>query len=235
MGVGPRDGGHGWRVLSAFCLKVVCTLGCSVFYGQPPWVWCADARLGAPGLAHVVTEVHHRTGSSSASVGLGWTTGGGARMGLSAVLDSEVWSTGVGCSVAGNGGVEVRFGIGCPEGAFEVVVPVVQPAVVPFRPTWRLMRPVDFGRGARGAAFVSWSPGSAPVVLLHGWCEAWSLGVGSSGIFLAREIRGTGGTTFRVQCGWMRAGIPWTGVTSRQPGFDRPVGFSASPLWDHRP
>lgn len=156
-------------------------------------------------------------------------------MGLSVVLHSDVWLTGVGCSVADNGGVEVRFGVGRPEGAFEVVVPVVQPVALPFRPAWRLKRTVDFGRGARGAAFLSWSPGSAPAVLLHGWRKAWSIAAGSSGVFLTREFRCFGETPFRVQCGWVRAGIPWTGVTTRQQWSERPVGFSESPLWNRRP
>lgn len=156
-------------------------------------------------------------------------------MGLSVVLHSAEWSTGVGCSVAGNSEVEVRFGIGRKEGAFEVVVPVVQPAVVPFRPTWRLMHPVDFGRRARGAAFLSWSPGSAPAVWLHGCRNAWCIGAGSSGAFVAREVRRAGRATFRVQLGWIRAGIPWSGITTRSPRADRPVGFSESPLWDRRP
>ena len=234
-GVSPRYGERRWRALFVSCWMVASTFGWTVGHAQSLWSWCADARLGAPGLAHVVAEAHHRTASSSASARLRWTTGGGARLGLSVVLQSEVWSTGVGCSLTGQGGVEVRFGIGRPEGAFEAVVPVVQPAVLPFRPSWRFMRTVDVGRGARGAAFLSWSPGSVPAVWLRGWREAWSIGAGSSGVYLAREVRCAGGTTFRLQCGWMRAGIPWTGITTRQPMLDRPVGFSESALWNRWP
>ena len=78
-------------------------------------------------------------------------------------------------------------------------------------------------------------PGSAPAVWLHGWREAWSIGAGTSGVFVAREVRRVGGTAFRVQLGWMRAGIPWSGVTIRSPWEYKPVGFSESPLWDRRP
>lgn len=234
-GVGLRYGGRRWRALSAACLMGLSTLGWAVGPAHPPWSWRADARVAPPGLAHVTAEAHRRTAWSSASAGLRWTTGGGTHLGLSVALHSEVWSTGVGCALSGTGGVEARFGIGHQEGAFEVVVPVVQPVVLPFRPTWRLMRPVEFGRGARGAAFLSWSPGSAPAVWLHGWREAWSIGAGTSGVFVAREVRRVGGTAFRVQLGWMRAGIPWSGVTIRSPWEYKPVGFSESPLWDRRP
>ena len=188
-GVGLRYGGRRWRALSAACLMGLSTLGWAVGPAHPPWSWRADARVAPPGLAHVTAEAHRRTAWSSASAGLRWTTGGGTHLGLSVALHSEVWSTGVGCALSGTGGVEARFGIGHQEGAFEVVVPVVQPVVLPFRPTWRLMRPVEFGRGARGAAFLSWSPGSAPAVWLHGWREAWSIGAGTSGVFVAREVR----------------------------------------------
>ena len=234
-GIGPWGYSSRLRVFSAGWLVVVSTFGWAGARAQPPWTWRADARFAPPGLAHVVTEFHRRTAASSASAGLRWTTGGGADLGMTVALHSEIWSTGIGCSVAGTGAVDVRFGMGSQKGAFEVVVPVVQPAVLPFRPTWKVMYPVDFGREARGVAFLSWSPGSVPSVFFRGWRGEWSVGAGSSGCVFARAFPFGGGLAVRVQLGWMRTGIPWLGVITREPRLDRPIGFSESPLWDRQP
>ena len=204
---------------------------------EPPQSWRAEFQVAPPSAAFFQGEVRFSWGASSAAVEL-WSipfTSSGGAASVVTPLDGNI-SVGMALSAVGRVGTSVRFGLAdCRVGAFEVEVPAVQHPAMPLRPVWRLKRPVEFGRRAFGAAFVRWSPGRLPRVSLVVQRDGWSVGVGSAGVFVAREVILFRSAKVQWRFGLMRASIPWCGATIGRVEPWRPVGFSASSLWDVRP
>ena len=204
---------------------------------EPPWSWQAEFQVAPPNAAFFDGEVSFRRRANVAAVEL-WSipfASAGARASVVTPLDGNV-SIGMALSHVGRMGTNIRFGLADRRvGAFEVEVPAIQHPAMPLRPVWRLKRPVEFGRRASGAAFVRWSPGRPPRVFLMAERDGWTLGAGSAGIFLARRVILFRATAVQWRFGLLRSSIPWFGAAIGVVKPWRPVGFSASSLWDKRP
>ena len=204
---------------------------------EPPCAWRAGFQVAPPNAAFFKGEVRFSWGASSAVAEL-WSipfTSSGGVGSVVTPLDGNI-AVGVALSFVGRAGASVRFGLADRRlGAFEVEVPAVQHAAMPLRPVWRLKRPVEFGRRALGAAFVRWSPGRPPRLSLMAQRDGWAIGAGSDGVFIARQVILFSSTTVQWSFGLMRSAIPWFGATIGRVEPWRPVGFSASSLWEVHP
>ena len=194
--------------------------------------WWTEVRMAPPGAVFLRSGVALVSGQSEGRIEGRWISGGPAEVHGAIALPLDANRTlALGLSGTVGEALGVRFGLALKEGtALEVQWPILQHPAMPLRPVWRTAHALDFGRGATGAAFGSWTPGRPPRVWIAANRDRWAVTVGSGGVRVSRCIRGHR-LPIRWQFGWMRAGIPWAGVRTDASEVRPPVGFPASPIW----
>ena len=192
----------------------------------------AEVRMAPPGAVFLRSGVVFVSGQSEGRLEERWISGGTGEVhgAIALPLDADRMLA-LGLSGTVGEALGVRFGLALEDGAaLEVQWPILQHPAMPLRPVWRAAHALDFGRGATGAAFGSWTPGRPPRVWLSASRHGWAVTVGSGGVRVSRCIRGHR-LPIWWQVGWMRAGIPWAGARTNASEARPPVGFPASPIW----
>ena len=194
--------------------------------------WWAEVRMAPPGAVFLRSGMTFISGQSDGRVEGRWISGGPGEVHGAIALPLDADRTlALGLSGTVGEALGVRFGLALKDGtAFEVQWPILQHPAMPLRPVWRAAHALDFGRGATGAAFGSWTPGRPPRVWLSASRDGWAVTVGSGGVSVSRCLRGLR-LPIRWQVGWMRAGIPWAGARTDGSEARPPAGFPASPIW----
>ena len=194
--------------------------------------WRFEVRMAPPGAVFLRSGATLVSRQSKMMFEGRWIPGGTVQVGGTVALPFDAHRTlALGVSGSLEEALGVRFGLALAAGAaFEVQWPVLQHPAMPLRPVWRAAHPLDFGRGATGAAFGSWRPGRPPRIWLSANRGEWGVMVGSGGVQVSHSFRGDR-LPIRWQIGWMRAGIPWAGARLDSAGARPPVEFPASPLW----